>query len=127
VIDMAGTEGTIGRKYKIISRSEDWRSFFLYTRKQAILRDLEGLGGSTIRGGGAGVEIWNPANPRGEIMPNMVLEFRDDGIAVLDLGGHHGVLMEKLRELVAIWQGRYPGFDLCLVAEGGIATSPDST
>jgi hypothetical protein len=115
---MVEMKGSIGRKYKIVSRSEDWSTFIIYTRKQAILRDFEGMGGSHFYGGGEVVEIWNPANPRGDIMPNMVFEFRDDGIAVLDLGGHQGALMEKLHELVAIWQRRYPGFDLSMTAEG---------
>ena len=105
----------VGIIYKITVGSGDWKAFSIYAREAAIIRDLEKMGGQSWSD--RQVEIWNPANPRGDIMPNMVFEFLDDGILVTDYGGHDGVLMEKFHDVFATWRSRYVGYDLRMDAQ----------
>ena len=103
-----------GNAYKITVGSGDWGAFFSYGIRAAIINDLKGIGGQSFSG--RQVEIWNPANPRGDVMPNMVFEFLGDGILVTDLGGHQGLLMDQFQSLFAVWRERYFGHDLRLNA-----------
>lgn len=100
----------IGISYKITVGSGDWKAFFTYVIRMAFIKDLEKIGGQSWSD--QQVEIWNPANPRGDIMPNMMFEFLDDGILVTDLGGHGGALMEKFQGVFATWRRRYVSCDL---------------
>ncbi|MRR08885.1 hypothetical protein EG831_02100 [bacterium] len=101
-------------RHRIVSGRDDWRKCLAtgFVVRQAICGDIGRLGGALVSGDCRRVEVWNPANPRGDIAPNLVVEIRAAAVEIDDLGGHGGRLMDAVKELVVIWKKRYVIDDL---------------
>ena len=101
-------------RYRVVSGQADWRKYLAasFVVRQAICDDIRRLGGAIVSGDHRHVEVWNPANPRGDIAPNLIVEIRADALEIEDLGGHDGRLMDAVRELMGVWRKRYVIDDL---------------
>ena len=67
----------------------------------ALLREIAELGDSAM--GSKSFDVWNPANPRVDLMPNLRVDGRTPRVAIEDLGGHDGRLLVALDHVLARW------------------------
>lgn len=99
----------IGHAYRIDLGGTD------FARKpKELARDLETLPGCHLSARGLHLELWHPDNPKGSIMPNMIIDVGEFDILISDLGGHDGRLMEELGRVVDQWNLRLGGKKLAV-------------
>lgn len=80
----------------------------------ALLWDIAQLGANAARWDA--FDVWNPAHPRTDIMPNLRVDGRTRRVTLVDLGGHDGKLLVAIDAILARFNAAH-GAGLSRVSE----------
>ena len=81
---------------------------------KAFAEDLHEIGSCIYSHKGLHLEFWQPTDPRGGCIPNMIIDVGSDDILIADLGGHDEKLLNGLRLIIDNWNKQTPEDKLTL-------------